>query len=41
MVAAINKATEEAESMAKEELRKSTEGVIPNIPGMDLGSMLG
>ncbi len=41
VVAAINKATEEAESMAKEELRKSTEGVIPNIPGMDLGSMLG
>jgi DNA-binding YbaB/EbfC family protein len=41
IVAAVNKASEEAEALAKEELRKSTEGLLPNIPGMDLGSMMG
>jgi len=41
VVAAVNKASEEAESLAKEELRKSTEGLLPNIPGMDLGSLMG
>lgn len=41
VVAAINKASEEAEQLAKEALRKSTEGILPNIPGMDLGSMMG
>ena len=37
-IAAINKAMEEAEILAKEEIKKSTEGLIPNIPGMDLSS---
>jgi DNA-binding YbaB/EbfC family protein len=41
IVAAVNKAAEEAEVMAKEELRKSTEGLLPNIPGMDLSGMMG
>jgi hypothetical protein len=41
IVAAVNKASEEAELLAREELRKSTEGLLPNIPGMDLGSMMG
>lgn len=41
VVAAVNKAAEEAEVLAKEELRKSTEGLLPNIPGMDLSSMMG
>jgi DNA-binding YbaB/EbfC family protein len=41
IVAAVNKAAEEAEAMAKEELRKSTEGLLPNIPGMDLSGMMG
>lgn len=41
IVAAVNKAAEEAEVRAKEELRKSTEGLIPNIPGLDLSSMMG
>jgi nucleoid-associated protein EbfC len=41
VVAAVNKATEEADILAKEELRKSTEGLLPNIPGMDLSSMMG
>src|SRR5688500_15249458 len=40
IVAAVNKAAEEAEVLAKEELRKSTEGLLPNIPGMDLSSMM-
>lgn len=39
IVAATNKALEEAEIVAKEEIRKSTEGVMPNIPGLDLGGL--
>ena len=41
IVAAVNKAAEEADVLAKEELRKSTEGLLPNIPGMDLSGMMG
>lgn len=41
VVAAVNKAMEEADAKAKEELKKSTEGILPNIPGMDFSSMLG
>jgi DNA-binding YbaB/EbfC family protein len=41
IVAAVNKAAEEAEVKAKEELKKSTEGLIPNIPGLDLTGMMG
>jgi nucleoid-associated protein EbfC len=41
VIAAVNKASEEAEVLAKEELRKSTEGMLPNIPGLDLNSMMG
>jgi nucleoid-associated protein EbfC len=41
IVAAVNKATEEAEILAKEEIRKSTEGLLPNIPGLDLSGMMG
>ena len=41
IVAAVNKAAEEAEVLAKEEMRKSTEGLIPNIPGMDLSGLMG
>lgn len=40
-VAAINKAMDEAEILAKEELKKSTEGLLPNIPGMDLSNLMG
>ncbi|MTI20668.1 YbaB/EbfC family nucleoid-associated protein [Fulvivirga sp. RKSG066] len=39
IVAAVNKATQEAEVLAKEEMKKSTEGLLPNIPGMDLSGM--
>ncbi|GAA5043537.1 nucleoid-associated protein [Marivirga lumbricoides] len=38
-VAAINKAMEEVDVKAREEMKKATDGVLPNIPGMDLGSM--
>ena len=41
VVAAVNKANEEAEILAKEEIRKSTEGLLPNIPGLDLSGMMG
>ncbi len=41
VVAAVNKANDEAEILAKEEIRKSTEGLLPNIPGLDLSSMMG
>jgi hypothetical protein len=40
-IAAINMAMDEAEVLAKEELRKSTEGLIPNIPGMDFSNLMG
>ncbi|MDQ3395044.1 MAG: YbaB/EbfC family nucleoid-associated protein [Bacteroidota bacterium] len=39
IIAAVNKAMEDIDGKAKEELRKSTEGFIPDIPGMDLSSM--
>jgi len=41
VIAAINKASDDAEIQAKEQLKKSTEGLIPNIPGMDLSSLMG
>ncbi len=41
VVAAVNKASEEAEAQAREQLKKSTEGMLPNIPGMDLSSLMG
>jgi nucleoid-associated protein EbfC len=41
VVAAVNKAADEAEVLAKEEMKKSTEGILPNIPGLDLTGMMG
>ncbi|WP_420387491.1 YbaB/EbfC family nucleoid-associated protein [Roseivirga sp.] len=38
-VAAINNAMEKADIRAKEEIKKSTDGMMPNIPGMDLGNL--
>ncbi|MFC2187789.1 YbaB/EbfC family nucleoid-associated protein [Peijinzhouia sedimentorum] len=40
IVAATNKALQEAEALGKEEMKKATDGMLPNIPGMDLSSML-
>jgi DNA-binding YbaB/EbfC family protein len=41
VIAAVNTASDEAEIQAKEQLKKSTEGLIPNIPGMDLSNLMG
>src|SRR5689334_11984277 len=41
VIAAVNKASEEVDVLAKEEMRKSTEGLLPNIPGLDLTGMMG
>jgi nucleoid-associated protein EbfC len=41
VVAAVNKANDEVEVIAKDEIKKATEGLIPNIPGMDLSSLMG
>ena len=38
IIAAINKALEAVDVKVKEEMKSSTEGMIPNIPGLDLGS---
>lgn len=40
-IAAINKAMDEVEILAREALKKSTEGLLPNIPGMDLSNLMG
>lgn len=39
IIAAINKAIQEVDVKSKEELKKSTAGLIPNIPGMDLSGL--
>ena len=41
VIAAVNKASGEVEELAREEMRKATDGLIPNIPGMDLSSLMG
>jgi len=41
VIAAVNKASDDVEAQAKEQLKKSTEGLIPNIPGMDLSNLMG
>jgi len=40
VVAAVNKAMEEADVLAKAELKKSTEGLLPDIPGLDLNNLM-
>lgn len=39
IIAASNKALREAEELSKEHIKKSTEGMIPNIPGLDLSGL--
>ena len=41
IVAATNKAMEAIEQKIKAEMKSATEGMLPNIPGMDLGNMFG
>ena len=38
VVAAVNNAMLTATERAQEEMKKKTEGLLPNIPGLDLGS---
>ena len=40
IIAAVNKGIQEAEGLAKEEIRKSAGGILPNIPGLDLGNLV-
>lgn len=40
IVAAVNKANENIESKIQQHLQKVTDGVLPNIPGLDLGSFM-
>lgn len=39
IVAATNIAMDQIEGKIKEEMKSATEGMMPNIPGMDLGGM--
>jgi DNA-binding YbaB/EbfC family protein len=39
-VAAINKAIENIEPKIKDAMSNATSGMMPNIPGMDLGNMM-
>ena len=39
IVAATNKALDAIEVKIKEEMKGATEGMMPNIPGMDFGNM--
>jgi len=41
VVAAVKIASKKADALAKEELKKSTDGLLPNIPGLDLSSLMG
>ncbi len=40
IIAAVNKAMEDVEVKAKEALKESTEGILPNIPGLDLSNLV-
>ena len=40
IIAATNIAMEKADIIAKEEMKKATEGMLPNIPGLDLSGMM-
>jgi nucleoid-associated protein EbfC len=39
VVAAVNKALEAVENKSKDYLQRATEGVLPNIPGMDFSQL--
>jgi DNA-binding protein YbaB len=41
IVAATNKAMESIDEKIKHEMKAATEGMIPSIPGMDLGNLFG
>lgn len=39
ILSAVNKAIDQSQKMAKDEMGKATSGMIPNIPGLDLGNL--
>lgn len=39
IIAAVNKALASADEKGKEHIKKSTEGLLPNIPGLDLSGL--
>ena len=41
IVAATNKAMEAIDVKIKAEMKTATEGMLPNIPGMDMGNLFG
>lgn len=41
IVAATNKAMANVETKAREHLRQATEGLLPNIPGLNLDGLMG
>ncbi len=40
IIAAVNKAVDAVEEKASKVMKESTDGILPNIPGFDLGSIL-
>ncbi len=40
IIAAVNKAVDAVEEKARQVMKESTDGILPNIPGFDLGSIL-
>ena len=40
VLAAVNKALDKIEDQIKAHLQQSTEGLLPNIPGLDLGKLM-
>lgn len=39
ILSAVNKAVDQSQKLAKDEMGKATSGMIPNIPGLDLGNL--
>lgn len=40
VIAAVNMAIQSVEGKAREHIKKATEGVMPNIPGLDLNNLV-
>jgi nucleoid-associated protein EbfC len=40
IVAAVNRAMDKIDVQIKDHIQKNTEGMLPNIPGLDLSKMM-